>query len=114
MEITDMSAYMSMFKDVKRIWDKMAGSDKDKIDQVARSLADKLVTDERLARQKDFFVKGTDPLPMRLVGLYADKEVRARIQALREANKPPSMPETIAVKCPFCEQVAAYDTQTEV
>lgn len=79
MEVTDIAALVGIAKDVKGIWDRINGNDQEKLDAVVRKLGEVLIKDPTLEKQKQFLVKGTDKLPMRLAGLALDKELRKRV-----------------------------------
>lgn len=100
MEVTDIAALLGIAKDVKSVWDKINGNDQEKLDAVVRKLGEVLIKDPALKKQKDFLVKGTDKLPMRLAGLALDKELR---QKMSKRLIPSNTEDGLAVvKCRQC------------
>lgn len=99
MEVTDIAALVSVGKDAKAIWDSITGSDKKRLDGVVRKLGEIFIKDPALERQKEFLVKGTDELPMRLAGLILDKELRKKVRSRMSAGPSDGLG---VVKCRQC------------
>lgn len=81
MDVTRISAYSSLAKDLKALWDGLSGEDRDKVDAICKRLVQAFVPEGTLDRQRHFFLTSNDVLPMKLVGLFLDKEVRETVKS---------------------------------
>lgn len=108
MELADVAALVSIGKDLKSIWDNVAGDDRKKLDSVVRKLGETLIKDPALERQKQFLVSGTDELPIRLAGLVLDKQLRKKI-AMRVSDHRVKSDDVAVVKCRQCGALQDLD-----
>lgn len=86
MDVQQLAAYASIFKDAKSIWTSISGDDKAKVDAIVRRAADVLMISPALQAQKEFLVNGTDELPLRLAGCFLHKNVQDRLARLTEED----------------------------
>jgi len=106
MSIGQVPLLLSVGNTIKEVWNNMEGGDRDKIDAVIRKLAGSFMSDPEFANAKQFLVEGSDPLPMRLLGVFADRGVRARIRRTAQAmSNPKARTQTCCVKCRQCGSI---------